>query len=72
MRLESYAAGQWVTGTGKARRLSTPSPANPSPSIEHGLDFAAMLDYGRTAGGPALRKLTFHERARLLKAMAPT
>jgi oxepin-CoA hydrolase/3-oxo-5,6-dehydrosuberyl-CoA semialdehyde dehydrogenase len=35
-----------------------------------GLDFRAMLRYARQVGGPALRKLTFHQRARLLKAMA--
>jgi oxepin-CoA hydrolase/3-oxo-5,6-dehydrosuberyl-CoA semialdehyde dehydrogenase len=35
-----------------------------------GLDFAAMLDHARTVGGPALRKLTFHERAHRLKALA--
>ena len=35
-----------------------------------GLDFAAMLEYARTVGGPALRRLTFHERARMLKALA--
>lgn len=35
-----------------------------------GLDFAAMLDYGRRVGNPALRKLSFHERARMLKVLA--
>ncbi|HMS02492.1 MAG TPA: phenylacetic acid degradation bifunctional protein PaaZ, partial [Gemmatimonadaceae bacterium] len=35
-----------------------------------GLDFAAMADYARTVGGPALRRLTFHERAAMLKAVA--
>jgi len=29
-----------------------------------------MVDYGRRVGGPALRRMTFHERARMLKAMA--
>src|SRR5688572_24952210 len=29
-----------------------------------------MLGYGRRTGGPALRQLTFHDRARMLKAMA--
>src|SRR6185436_11228118 len=35
-----------------------------------GLDFEAMVAYARATGGPALRKMTFHERARMLKAMA--
>ena len=29
-----------------------------------------MVDYARRVGGPALRRMTFHERARMLKAMA--
>jgi oxepin-CoA hydrolase/3-oxo-5,6-dehydrosuberyl-CoA semialdehyde dehydrogenase len=35
-----------------------------------GLDFGAMMDYARKVGGPALRKLTFYERGRMLKALA--
>ncbi len=35
-----------------------------------GLDFAAMLSHARNVGGPALRALTFHERAALLKGLA--
>src|SRR6185503_8512057 len=33
-------------------------------------DFAGMLHHARTVGGPALRALTFHQRARMLKALA--
>jgi oxepin-CoA hydrolase/3-oxo-5,6-dehydrosuberyl-CoA semialdehyde dehydrogenase len=35
-----------------------------------GIDFAAVLDYARRVGGPALRALTFQERAAALKALA--
>src|SRR6202795_3582224 len=35
-----------------------------------GLEFAAMLSHARNVGGPALRALTFHERAALLKSLA--
>jgi len=35
-----------------------------------GLDFGAMMDYARKIGGPVLRKLTFHDRGRMLKALA--
>jgi oxepin-CoA hydrolase/3-oxo-5,6-dehydrosuberyl-CoA semialdehyde dehydrogenase len=35
-----------------------------------GVDFAAALEHGRRVGGPALRALTFHQRAGLLKALA--
>src|ERR1700729_1875369 len=34
-----------------------------------GIDVAAALDYGRATGGPALRELTFHQRAALLKSL---
>lgn len=35
-----------------------------------GLDTTAMVDFARTYGGPSLRAMTFHERARMLKALA--
>ena len=34
-----------------------------------GVDFGAMLAHARAVGGPALRKLTFHERARIIKGL---
>ena len=34
------------------------------------MDFERVLEYGRSAGGPALRALTIHERALALKALA--
>jgi oxepin-CoA hydrolase/3-oxo-5,6-dehydrosuberyl-CoA semialdehyde dehydrogenase len=35
-----------------------------------GLDFRAMLNHARNVGGPALRRMTFHERAWMLKDLA--
>ena len=35
------------------------------------VDFAAMLDHARNVGGPALRKLTFHDRAHMIKGARP-
>ena len=35
-----------------------------------GLNFGEIVDYGRRVGGPALRAMTFHERAAMLKALA--
>ena len=32
--------------------------------------FAEMMNYARKVGGPALRKMTFQERGRMLKALA--
>src|SRR4029079_18899785 len=71
MRLQSYAQGQWVTGTGRATDLfHAVTGEKVGEANSEGLDFKGMLEYGRTVGGPKLRAMTFHERARMLKAMA--
>jgi oxepin-CoA hydrolase/3-oxo-5,6-dehydrosuberyl-CoA semialdehyde dehydrogenase len=71
MRLQSFAEGSWVEGKGKAVELFNAVNGEKVAEItSSGLDFMGMLNYARTVGGPALRKLTFHERARMLKALA--
>jgi len=71
MQLQSYAAGKWRTGSGGGAALRD---ATTGEVIAHasaaGLDAAAMLVWAREVGGPNLRRLTFHERAALLKAVA--
>jgi oxepin-CoA hydrolase/3-oxo-5,6-dehydrosuberyl-CoA semialdehyde dehydrogenase len=71
MQLQSYAAGKWRSGTGGAAALrdATTGEVIAHASAE-GLDAAAMLVWAREVGGPNLRRLTFHERAALLKALA--
>jgi oxepin-CoA hydrolase/3-oxo-5,6-dehydrosuberyl-CoA semialdehyde dehydrogenase len=70
-KLKSLALGQWVEGAGDGAPLvHAVTGAEIGRATSDGLDFAAMLDYGRRTGGPALRRMTFHERAALLKAMA--
>jgi oxepin-CoA hydrolase/3-oxo-5,6-dehydrosuberyl-CoA semialdehyde dehydrogenase len=69
--LASYARGEWVAGDGKATTLYHAVTGEPiARASSEGLDFRGMLEYGRSTGGPALRKMTFHDRARMLKAMA--
>lgn len=71
MKLQNYAMGQWVEGTGAGTELYnavTGEVLGKATSV--GLDFKGMLHYGRSVGGPALRKMTFHQRARMLKALA--
>ncbi|MEJ7760586.1 MAG: phenylacetic acid degradation bifunctional protein PaaZ [Gemmatimonadaceae bacterium] len=69
--LKSYARGEWVQGTGNSVDLIHAVTGEPVASATGGgLDFAGMLDYARTVGGPKIRGMTFHERARMLKAMA--
>jgi oxepin-CoA hydrolase/3-oxo-5,6-dehydrosuberyl-CoA semialdehyde dehydrogenase len=70
-RLESYAAGDWVRGTGKGTDLfNAVTGEKIGEASSDGLDFKSMVEYARRMGGPALRRMTFHERARMLKAMA--
>ncbi|GAC1629665.1 MAG: phenylacetic acid degradation bifunctional protein PaaZ [Nevskia sp.] len=68
--LESYACGRWQAGAGGDTVLNAITGEPVAIVSSKGLDFAAMLDHGRRLGGPALRKLTFHERALKLKALA--
>ena len=71
MQLQSFAAGKWQAGTRNlvALRDATTGAVVANSSAD-GLDYRAMLEHARKVGGPNLRKLTFHERAGLLKALA--
>ncbi len=69
--LESYAMGAWTRGRGAGATLLDAVTGDPvATASSEGLDFRGMLDFGRKTGGPALRTMTFHERARMLKALA--
>ncbi len=69
--LFNYAAGEWVRGTGAGTPLHhAVTGAVVAEAGSGGLDFGGMVQYARTVGGPALRAMTFHQRARLLKALA--
>lgn len=71
MQLHNYIAGQWVAGTGKLAELHDASTGEViATTSSGGLDFAEMLRYGREVGGPPLRRMTFPERGRMLKALA--
>src|ERR1044071_182665 len=70
-RLQNYIAGEWVNGSGKATDLfHAVTGEKVAEASTGGIDFAQMVQYAHMTGGPALRKLTFHERARRLKALA--
>src|SRR6266566_5846695 len=71
MQLQSFVAGKWWAGLGAgiALRDATTGEVIASAGAD-GLDSGAMLEHAREVGGPNLRKLTFHERAALLKALA--
>ena len=71
MQLQSFVAGKWLAGTGGgvALRDATTGEVIASATAD-GLDTRLMLEHAREVGGSRLRRLTFHERAALLKALA--
>lgn len=71
MKLQNYATGKWIEGEGEGQQLFNAITGEQIASASSkGLDFSDMLDYARKTGGPALRKMTFQERGRMLKALA--
>jgi len=69
--LESYAAGKWVPAEASAPQLRSAVNGEPVATIGAAdVGRAAMLEYGRSKAGPALRAMTFHQRAESLKALA--
>lgn len=70
-QLENYVTGRWVAGDGPGQTLYNAVTGAPITSTStQGLDFGEILRYGRKVGNPALRKMTFHERGNMLKALA--
>src|SRR5262249_2559340 len=66
-----YVADRWIAPEGNL--TSIPSAISGETVAETGTtvrEYAGMLDHARTVGGPALRAMTFHQRARMLKALA--
>ncbi|MGZ6523375.1 MAG: phenylacetic acid degradation bifunctional protein PaaZ, partial [Bacteroidia bacterium] len=71
MKLQNYASGKWIAGDGEGQALYNAITGEQiTTASSKGLDFAEMMNYARKTGGPALRKLTFQERGRMLKALA--
>lgn len=69
-RLESYVCGEWTRGAKDGVPLLDAATGDPVALIDAtGLDYRAALDWGRDRGGRALRAMTFHERALMLKAL---
>jgi oxepin-CoA hydrolase / 3-oxo-5,6-dehydrosuberyl-CoA semialdehyde dehydrogenase len=67
--LRSYVSGGW-TGPADGRPvLDAVTGEEVARVSSDGIDLGTALDYGRRTGGPALRELTFHQRAGLLKSL---
>jgi 3,4-dehydroadipyl-CoA semialdehyde dehydrogenase len=71
MKLTSYVGGEWVEGTGKGTALVDPVTGDElARATSDGVDTAAAMAFARATGGPALRAMTFAERAGLVGAIA--
>jgi len=71
MKIESYACGAWTPGTDDGVEVRNALNGESIGWVSSlGLDFADMLEHGRNKGGSALRCMTIHDRANMLKALA--
>ena len=69
--VDSFLCGEWKKGKGEASTLFNPSTEEAlSEASTAGLDLGAAVRFGREKGGPALRGMTFAQRAELLKKLA--
>ena len=69
--LESYTQGGWFGASDEGTPLADAVTGEVVARISStGVDVPGMLNYARNTGGPALRELTFHERAAILKNLA--
>ena len=69
-RVESYVAGAWHRPSASGVPLLDASTGEPVAELSPaGTDPAAAAEHGRAVGGPALRELTFHQRASMLRSV---
>jgi oxepin-CoA hydrolase / 3-oxo-5,6-dehydrosuberyl-CoA semialdehyde dehydrogenase len=68
--LRSYVSGAWTEPSDGGRPVLDAVTGDEVARVSSaGIDLGAALAYGRGTGGPALRELTFHQRAGLLKSL---
>ncbi|HXE32704.1 MAG TPA: 3,4-dehydroadipyl-CoA semialdehyde dehydrogenase [Verrucomicrobiae bacterium] len=71
MKLPNYVSGEWIEGAGPGEPLVDPVTGDEVSRISsEGIDVKAALDFARSNGGPALRTLTYRQRADLLAKIA--
>lgn len=69
--VESFIAGEWLPADDSARPIYSAINGDLIAHAGRALPNAsAMLEYAKEFGGPSLRAMTFHDRARMLKALA--
>lgn len=70
-KLENFVEGNWMQGDGEGQLLHDAVTGETiATATTQGIDFKSMIDYAHKIGNTNLRKLTFHERGRMLRALA--
>jgi len=71
MKVQNYIEGKWHEGEGVELELHHAiTGEHLGTTSSHGIDYISIMNYAKNVGGPALRKMTFQERGRMLKALA--
>jgi len=71
LKLGNYITGNWIEGDGDGTELyNAVNGTVITNATSKGLDFESILKYAREKGNPALRKMTFQQRGRMLRALA--
>ena len=71
MNIQSCVKGEWFSGQDNGIRVVNAVNGDVIGNVSSdGMDFGDVLRYAREVGSPALRAMTFHERALRLKALA--
>jgi len=70
-KLENFVLGKWIKGDSDGQQLHNAVTGEMiAIASSSGLDFNAILEFGRNTGSSVLRKMTFHERGLMLRALA--
>ena len=71
MQLSSFSSGQWINPAGNIAPIASAVTGEIiAEASANNVDVEAMCNHARNKGGKALRALTFHQRAEMLKALA--
>lgn len=65
-QLGSFLQGQWQPGTGDEIALVNPTTEATVATVRHATELDKAVAYGRDVGGPALRAMSYVQRAELL------
>ncbi|MGH6890282.1 MAG: phenylacetic acid degradation bifunctional protein PaaZ [Rhizomicrobium sp.] len=69
--LHSFAQDRWIAPEGARTQIRSAVTGEAVAEIATTVhDFEGVLEHARRVGGPALRAMTFHARARILKVLA--